>query len=74
MGSSHAGPRRRATPEESTAKERHEPLHDLLMWDNRRTLHRVTEFDDLRYTRDMQRATVSDIANTCEQQGIQGVA
>jgi alpha-ketoglutarate-dependent 2,4-dichlorophenoxyacetate dioxygenase len=27
------------------------------------------EFDDLRYARDMQRATVSDVANTCAQAG-----
>jgi alpha-ketoglutarate-dependent 2,4-dichlorophenoxyacetate dioxygenase len=45
-------------------------LNDLVMWDNRCTMHRGTEFDDLRWRRDMQRATVSDTANTCEQQGI----
>lgn len=44
-------------------------LHDLVMWDNRCTMHRGTEFDDLRWRRDMQRATVSDIASTCEQEG-----
>ena len=33
-------------------------------------MHRGTEFDDLRYRRDMQRATVSDIANTCQQEGV----
>jgi alpha-ketoglutarate-dependent 2,4-dichlorophenoxyacetate dioxygenase len=43
---------------------------DLVMWDDRCTMHRGTEFDDLRWTRDMHRATVSDVANTCEQQGI----
>jgi alpha-ketoglutarate-dependent 2,4-dichlorophenoxyacetate dioxygenase len=43
---------------------------DLMMWDNRCTMHRGKEFDDLRYPRDMQRATVSDIANTCEQAGV----
>ena len=37
-------------------------LHDLVMWDNRCTLHRGTEFDDLRWPRDMQRATTSDDA------------
>jgi len=42
-------------------------LHDLVMWDDRCTMHRGTEFDDLRWVRDMHRATVSDIANTCEQ-------
>jgi alpha-ketoglutarate-dependent 2,4-dichlorophenoxyacetate dioxygenase len=45
-------------------------LHDLVMWDDRCTMHRGTQFDDLRYTRDMHRATVSDIANTCEQEGV----
>jgi len=45
-------------------------LHDLVMWDNRCTMHRGTEFDDLRWRRDMQRATISDTANTCEQEGI----
>ncbi len=45
-------------------------LHDLVMWDDRCTMHRGTDYDDLRWIRDMQRATVSDIANTCEQEGI----
>ena len=45
-------------------------LHDLVMWDNRCTMHRGTEFDDLRWRRDVRRATVSDIANSCEQEGI----
>ena len=27
-------------------------------------------YDDLRWPRDMQRATVSDVASTCEQEGI----
>jgi alpha-ketoglutarate-dependent 2,4-dichlorophenoxyacetate dioxygenase len=44
-------------------------VHDLVMWDNRCTMHRGTEFDDLRGRRDVQRATVSDVANTCEQAG-----
>lgn len=44
--------------------------HDLVIWDNRCTLHRGTDFDDLRYKRDMQRATVSDIAPSCEQEGV----
>lgn len=43
-------------------------LGDLTMWDDRCTMHRGTEFDDLRWTRDMHRATVSDIANSCEQE------
>ncbi len=45
-------------------------VHDIVMWDNRCTMHRGTEFDDARWPRDMQRATVSDIANTCEQAGV----
>lgn len=43
-------------------------VHDLVMWDNRCTMHRGTDFDDLRWVREMHRATVSDIANTCEQE------
>ncbi len=43
---------------------------DLVMWDNRCTMHRGRPFDDLRYRRDMHRATVSDVANSCEQAGI----
>jgi alpha-ketoglutarate-dependent 2,4-dichlorophenoxyacetate dioxygenase len=46
-------------------------VNDLVMWDNRCTMHRGTEFDDLRWKRDVQRATVSDIANSCEQEGIE---
>jgi alpha-ketoglutarate-dependent 2,4-dichlorophenoxyacetate dioxygenase len=45
-------------------------IHDLVIWDNRCTMHRGTDFDDLRWKRDMQRATVSDIANSCEQAGV----
>jgi alpha-ketoglutarate-dependent 2,4-dichlorophenoxyacetate dioxygenase len=43
---------------------------DLVMWDNRCTMHRGTDYDDLRWVRDMRRTTVSDVANTCEQAGI----
>jgi alpha-ketoglutarate-dependent 2,4-dichlorophenoxyacetate dioxygenase len=45
-------------------------VHDLVMWDNRCTMHRGRPFDDLRWPRDMQRATTSDVAPTCEQEGI----
>jgi alpha-ketoglutarate-dependent 2,4-dichlorophenoxyacetate dioxygenase len=45
-------------------------VHDLVMWDNRCTMHRAKGYDDLRWPRDMQRATVSDVAPTCEQEGI----
>ncbi len=44
--------------------------NDLVMWDNRCTMHRGTDFDDMRFVRDMRRATVSDVANTCEQEGV----
>ena len=43
---------------------------DLVIWDDRCTMHRGTEFDDLRWKRDMQRATVCDVANSCEQAGL----
>ena len=45
-------------------------VHDLVMWDNRCTMHRGKPYDDLRWPRDMQRATVSDVASTCEQEGV----
>lgn len=44
---------------------------DLVMWDDRCTLHRGTAFDDLRWRRDVQRATVSDEINSCEREGIE---
>jgi len=46
-------------------------VNDLVMWDDRCTMHRGTEFDDLRWKRDVQRATVCDVANSCEQEGIE---
>jgi len=49
-------------------------VNDVLMWDNRCTMHRGTAFDDLRWRRDVQRATVSDVANTCEQEGLAAAA
>ena len=49
-------------------------VNDLVMWDDRCTMHRGTDFDDLRWRRDMQRATVSDVANTCEQECIARVS
>ncbi len=48
--------------------------HDLVMWDNRCTMHRGREYSAERWPRDMQRATVSDIANTCVQFGINPAA
>ncbi|HET7160314.1 MAG TPA: TauD/TfdA family dioxygenase [Burkholderiales bacterium] len=44
--------------------------HELVMWDNRCTMHRGTDFDDLRWVRDMSRVTISDVANSCEQEGV----
>lgn len=41
---------------------------DLVMWDNRCTLHRGRAYDDRRHKRDMRRVTVSDVAPTLEQQ------
>ena len=31
---------------------------DLIVWDNRQTMHRVRRFDDLNQVRDMRRTTV----------------
>ena len=45
--------------------------NELVMWDNRCTMHRGTDYDDLRYVRDMARVTISDIGNSCEQEGVQ---
>ena len=44
--------------------------NDLVMWDDRCTMHRGLDFDDQRYKRDMRRATVSDVAPTREQMGL----
>lgn len=35
-------------------------MGDLVMWDNRCTMHRGTEYEDTRWPRDLQRATTSD--------------
>ena len=44
--------------------------NDLVMWDNRCTMHRGKPYEDLRWPREMHRATVADAASTCEQEGI----
>ena len=49
-------------------------VNDMVMWDDRCTMHRGLEFDDQRHKRDMRRATVSDVAPTCEQMGMQVAA
>jgi alpha-ketoglutarate-dependent 2,4-dichlorophenoxyacetate dioxygenase len=46
-------------------------VNDVVVWDNRCTMHRGRPFDDLRWPRDAQRATSRDIANTCVQEGIE---
>ena len=40
---------------------------DLVMWDNRCTMHRGRAYDDARYRRDMHRTTVRDHASTLDQ-------
>lgn len=35
---------------------------DLVIWDNRATMHRATRFDDARYRRELRRVTTLDIA------------
>ena len=32
--------------------------NDLIIWDNRQTMHRARAFDDLKENRDMRRTTV----------------
>lgn len=44
--------------------------NDLVIWDDRCTMHRGTDFDDMRYPRDVQRATVTDEVNSCERAGM----
>lgn len=41
--------------------------HDLVIWDNRQTMHRVRRFDDVREIRDMRRTTIKGEAMTAEQ-------
>jgi alpha-ketoglutarate-dependent 2,4-dichlorophenoxyacetate dioxygenase len=40
---------------------------DLVIWDNRCTMHRGRPYDEMRHRRVMHRTTVSDIENTVEQ-------
>lgn len=42
-------------------------LHDLVIWDNRQTMHRVRRFDDRNEARDMRRTTLKGEAATIEQ-------
>ena len=41
--------------------------YDLVVWDNRSTMHRVRAFDDVGQVRDMRRTTVAGDAPTAEQ-------
>lgn len=45
----------------------HWQVHDLVMWDNRCTMHRGRAYDDRAHKRDMRRVTLSDTAPTLEQ-------
>ena len=51
----------------------HWTVGDLLMWDNRCTMHRGRPYDD-KQRRVLHRTTVSDIANTLEQEGLAAVS
>ena len=57
--------------EHATQREfvyRHEwRVHDLVVWDNRCTMHRGRAYDDMKYQRDMRRVTLQDSAPTLEQ-------
>ena len=42
-------------------------VHDLVIWDNRCTMHRGRAYDDVRHRRDMRRLTLQDCAPTLAQ-------
>jgi alpha-ketoglutarate-dependent 2,4-dichlorophenoxyacetate dioxygenase len=42
--------------------------HDLVMWDNRTTMHRVRRYDDLNAVRDLRRTTTKSDGPTTEQE------
>lgn len=44
---------------------------DLILWDNRCTMHRATTYDDKSARRVLQRTTVSDEINTVERRGME---
>ena len=46
---------------------------DLILWDNRCTIHRATKYDDLSVRRDLQRTTVSDEINSVERRKMERV-
>ena len=41
---------------------------DLVIWDNRSTMHRARPYRRPRFPRDMRRVTLTDVAPTLEQQ------
>jgi len=41
---------------------------DLVVWDNRSTMHRARPYEDQTYPRDMRRVTLMDVAPTLDQQ------
>ncbi len=41
-------------------------VHDLVMWDNRCSMHRARPYDDLRHRRVMHRTTVQDAGNSVD--------
>jgi alpha-ketoglutarate-dependent 2,4-dichlorophenoxyacetate dioxygenase len=43
-------------------------LHDLVIWDNRATMHRVRRYDDLTMVRDLRRTTTKSDGPTAEQE------
>jgi len=47
--------------------QHHWAVHDLVIWDNRCTMHRGLRYDDKRYPRDLRRVTLEDVAPTLEQ-------
>ena len=77
IGTIHGMPRPEAMmlirnlTEHATRREfvyRHEwRVHDLVIWDNRCTMHRGQTYDDKRYKRDMRRITLTDSAPTLAQ-------
>jgi len=47
---------------------RHEwTVGDMVIWDNRNTMHRGLRYDDKTYPRDLRRVTLEDVAPTLEQ-------
>jgi alpha-ketoglutarate-dependent 2,4-dichlorophenoxyacetate dioxygenase len=42
--------------------------HDLVIWDNRATMHRVRRYDDMNMVRDLRRTTTKSDGPTAEQE------